>query len=265
MNQELITAGQAEEIFVRNGLSKATFRRRVDSGKIEKIVSDGKTRGALYPKQQVLNVARGKKLHSFAPVVSQQATPDNMSSIAPVIEKLFGVYPDVDRWKSWMQANPEAGFLIQTEEEVVGCGFLLPLAEEQILTILGQEVTPPTKGSDVQSYSAGQSYCIYARSIGVLQPKTMPKEERRYRAGVLLKRIVSAVIDLGNQGIIIKKIYARSDTVDGERTMKALGMTQIRTTTSHQNFVIDVEQSGLPMVVKYREKLAHYLQKHAGE
>lgn len=260
---ELVTAKQAEEIFEKHGLSKATFRRRVDSGSIDKIMEDGKLRGALYPRSQVLSATR-KKAVSITPAIAYQAVPDDMEDIAPVLNQLFGGYPDIPRWQSWMQANPQVGFLVRTQEKVVGCGFLLPLAEEHILSILEREVTLPTKGSDVLPYKVGERYCVYARSIGVLQ-EGIPKDERKYWAGILLKKMLSSVIALGNEGIILDKIYGRSDTPAGERTMRAIGMTQLRTTTSHQNFVIDVENSGLPMVVKYRGKLTVWLQRNSGE
>jgi hypothetical protein len=252
---EFITSKQAEELFAQNGLSRSTFRRRVYEGKIDRVVSENRQRGALYPRAQVLAAIRGE-VRNIVPACAMQATVEDMPFMADVIEALFGSYPDVPRWQGWMIANPKSGFIVRTKENIVGCGFLLPLYEGYIKALLAQEVTPPTRGSDVLSYEPGQHYCLYARSIGVYQEK----ENRRYWAAMLLRHMVEFVIDLGNHGIIIDKIYGRSDTLAGERCMRSLGMTQIATTTSHKNFMIDVGTSGLAWAVKYKRNLGRWLE-----
>jgi hypothetical protein len=54
---------------------------------------------------------------------------------------------------------------------------------------------------------------------------------------------------------MIKKVYGCNDTIEGLRLMHDMGFTQIRTTTSHKNFAIDVETSGIEMVLRYEKAL----------
>jgi hypothetical protein len=69
---------------------------------------------------------------------------------------------------------------------------------------------------------------------------------------------------LGSKGIIIKKIYATSETVTGiamgfsvkmEQFGKLLGAGRFR-------FVLDVEKSDLPLLLPYKQALALWKQEH---
>jgi hypothetical protein len=44
-----------------------------------------------------------------------------------------------------------------------------------------------------------------------------------------------------------------------------MGFTQLRTTTSHKNFVINVEASGLDVILRYEKALAQWQQKYEGD
>jgi hypothetical protein len=191
--------------------------------------------------------------------------PDDMVELAMVIEKIFDTRPDIERWSNWIRKNPDIGYMVKSENQIVGCGFLIPLTEEKILDIISKEITPPTLPDDIQEYKPDIPVYLYARTIGVLQNEEVSTRQRHYWASVLIRHLTSAVVELGTRGIVIKKIYGRSDSKEGVRLMAGMGFTHLRTTTSHENFVIDVESSGLEMILRYEQALNEWHHRHGGE
>ena len=271
---ELVNTQEAIKIFINAGLSESTFHRRVKSGKIEKIMPTGKQRGALYPNAQVLAcIAAEKKANlkvkntrTYANIKSAKcvfARPEDMDRLAPLIEELFGSYPAIERWRSWIEKNPSIALMLISENEVVGCGFLMPLTEEKIIEVFGSEVTPAITANDVQTYEPGKDMYVYARTIGVTQRHG--HVQKRVWASILVRNLMKTIISMGQKGIEIQKIYGRNDTTEGLKLMRNMGFTQIRTTTTHKNFVIDVETSGLEMVLRYEQALNEWKQRYAGD
>ncbi len=262
------TIGEAEEAFKQAGLSEPTFHRRVRVGQIESILPEGRQRGALYPRDQVL-AALGKKAKMPIKPQVKGATfvimkPEDMVMVAPIIQEAFGSYPQIERWSSLIQKNPEIGFMLISEQKAVGCGFIMPLTEQKILDIFNKEVTPPTFPEEVQEYQPGGEYFLYARTICITQ-KDATTTQKRFWGSLLVRNLMRMVINLGTRGIVIKKIYGRSDTEEGLHLMHDMGFTQIRTKTSHKNFVIDIETSGLDVVLSYEKALNRWRQAHEGD
>jgi hypothetical protein len=162
-----------------------------------------------------------------------------------------------------MERNPEISYILRSEGKVVGCGFIIPLSEEKIQSILSEEVTPLTYPDEILLYKPRGSVNLYIRSVGVLQRGVSPKQ-KTYWAERLILGLSKVVIDLGAKGVIIEKIYGRSDTKAGEHTMRMMGFTQIPTVTSHKNFVIDVATSGLELILRYKKALNTWRARYEG-
>ena len=275
--EEWLTAQEAIDAFRSVGLSEPTFRRRVREKKIQQYLPEGRKRGALYPKRQVLaaleeaapsNVSRTEKKQKhrhtdIKPTIFTLATPQDMPEIADLLETLFDGRPNIEWWSAWMRRNPEIGYILRSEGRIVGCGFIFPLTEEKIQSILSEEVTPSTHPDEILLYEPGTSVNLYTRSIGVLQQGVSVKQ-RNYWAERLILGLTRIVISLGDRGIWINKIYGRSDTKAGEHTMRMMGFTQIPTVTSHKNFVIDVSTSGLEVILRYKKRLNNWRARHEG-
>jgi hypothetical protein len=101
---------------------------------------------------------------------------------------------------------------------------------------------------------------VYVRAVGILPG--LSKEEKRTYGSRLLTGMIAAFQELGNRGIEIQAIWARSRTHDGIRLLKKLGFTELETTTSSRNFVIDIPQSGIPELMRYKKALARWKQEH---
>src|SRR5579872_1916916 len=95
--RDLMTSQEAKQAFLRAGLSEATFHRRVNAGQIKGILPEGRQRGALYPREQVLaalgkNIKKsGKKKSTLGlkAATFSKATVQDMPEIAALLETFF--------------------------------------------------------------------------------------------------------------------------------------------------------------------------------
>ncbi len=262
--EELMTAQEAVQAFTAAGLSGPTFRRRVNEGRIDSILPEGRQRGALYPKSQVLATInekprkpkrRRKSTPSIKPSTFSLATPQDMIEIAPLLVSFYTPRIDPQKRAAWIERNPEVAFILRCEGEAVGCAFIMPLTEQKILEILSSQVKPPTRPHEILLYEPGKHTHLYVRAVGVLQ--TVSKEQRRHWAARFIKGLAKTIIDLGKKGIYIDKIYAQGDTKAGERALRSLGFAQIdlNTPTTRKNYLLDVAQSGSVFVMRYKHVL----------
>src|SRR5579859_1817559 len=96
-HRDLITSQEAKQIFLRAGLSEATFHRRVNAGLIESILPKGRQRGAMYPREQVLAAISKKTRKSgkkkspvpLKPATFGKGTMQDMPVIAALLETFF--------------------------------------------------------------------------------------------------------------------------------------------------------------------------------
>jgi hypothetical protein len=77
------------------------------------------------------------------------------------------------------------------------------------------------------------------------------------------ERATRAAPTLGEGGISIGTIGARSNMPDGIRLMKGIGFTEIeRLTPERRTFIINIKESGTPFVMTYKEKLHKWQGEH---
>jgi hypothetical protein len=88
--------------------------------------------------------------------------------------------------------------------------------------------------------------------MGIAINTNMSRGERRIYGARHINALRQALLDLGKRGISIEKIYARSDTPEGIRLMRHMGLTEVPSTTDKRNFYLDVAESGIPMIMEYK-------------
>lgn len=267
---------EAVRIFARVGLSESTLTRKTKPNRSNKIEIetqplDGKERGVLYCLDQVREIAtkhwdkkQSKKVSMPRSVIKfRRMEIGEMPIVADILDNLFVGYPNVEQWQERIKANEDIGYVVTDDGVIKGCGFIMPHTEEWILDIFPQEVTPITYPHDILQYEPGSRACLYLRSVGVLQ-KGVPLEKKKRWAQILIVGILKKIVELGDRGIFIDRIYARSDTLQGENMLRRLGFTQLMTTTSHENFVIDVKPSGITFIKQYKENLDRWRKAYEG-
>lgn len=262
---DLMTSQEAKQAFLRAGLSEATFHRRVNAGQIESILPEGRQRGAMYPRGQVLaaigsKIKKSRKKKSainLKPTTFNKATIQDMPEIAALLETFFSRI-SIEKRAAWLERNSEIAYILRSEGKVVGCAFILPLEEQKIIQILNALIKPPTRPQDISIYEPGKHYYLYIRSVVVLQ--SVPKPQRKHWAARLISELVREIIELGTRGIIIDKIYAQTDTRRVEHLLKLLGFTQITSATESKNFVLDIVTSGSVFALQYKKALNRWLE-----
>lgn len=258
--RELLTSQEARNIFTRSGLSEATFHRRVNTGLIESIMPEGKQRGALYPKDQVLAAIGGKakkprkrkSTTSLKPTIFSKATAQDIPEIAELLLTFFSRI-SIPKRTAWIEHNPDIAYILKSEDKVVGCAFIMPLEEQKIIHILESQVKPPTHPHEIVTYEPGKHHYLYIRSVGILQ--SVSRAQRKHWASRLILGLIREIIKLGAKGIIIDKIYAQTDARHIEHLLKMLGFTQITSTAGNRNFVLDISISGATAAIRYKRAL----------
>ena len=90
---------------------------------------------ALYKQEEVNQLLREREtfiaLKDYHVAKFSQGTPDDMPETAKLIKAIFNTYPNVTRWITWIERNPEIFYIMRTSDQVVGCAFMMPLAKEK--------------------------------------------------------------------------------------------------------------------------------------
>lgn len=256
-----MTAQEARDAFKNAGLSPATFHRRVNEGMIESFLPQGRQRGALYPRNQVLAAIGQKSAKKFIrpnrlkTTTTTYATAEDMSEIALLLETLYGVKVSAFKRRAWVQKNAEIVHVLWSEGHIVGCAFLLPMEEETILNSLNSEVKPLISPDQILTYAPGKTTCcLYLRSAGIMH--AVSREQYHYWTAMLILRIIHSIINLGERGVAVNKIYAQGDAKHYQRALKLLGFVQIASpSVIHKNYMFDIATSYERSAVLYKQAL----------
>ena len=230
--QELYTSEEAVREFIKAGLSETTFRRKVREEKaIDKILPNGRTRGALYPVKQVqeairlsIGNTRYKNEHEKRTVpqivldwVKPEDVPSGLALDQIVYHEMFLASAEV--YMAWRRKNPKismAAFNANDRRTRYGYMGFIPLPESVILDVLmgkkdEKEITP----DEILTYDKPGEYTLLANSAvvhpdypellntiinGIMQFWIDQYPEKR------IKRIYTQVVS--EQGLMLaKKLY----------------------------------------------------------
>jgi hypothetical protein len=246
------------------GITEGAFYTYVRSGQLKKEVFPGKRYGlySIDKVEELVSEIRGHVVNGKSHKIARftRGTPDDMPETAALIEKIFSTYPNVERWKQWVERNPEIFFLMRTDTSIVGCAFMMPLAKEKIEDILAHEVTPPTTSEEIGLFEPNVPLHLYIRTVGI-DPSATRKEKRHWGSRIVAN-LIKYIVTLGSRGVDIRSITSRSETPDGKRLLRHMGFTEITTTTSSRNFIIDVPTSGIPAIEDYKKALQRWQASH---
>jgi N-acetylglutamate synthase-like GNAT family acetyltransferase len=263
--RDLMTSQEAKQAFLRAGLSEATFHRRVNAGQIEAILPEGRQRGAMYPREQVLAAidkkikkpGKKKSTISLKSATFSKATVQDMPEMAELLETYFSRI-SIEKRAAWIERNPGIAYILRSEGKAVGCAFIMPLEEQKIMQLLNAQIKPATRPQDIAIYEPGKRYHLYIRSVVVLQ--SVSKLQRKHWAARLISELIREMVELGEKGIIIEKIYAQTDARRVEHLLKVLGFTQIISATESKNFMLDIATSGSVFAMQYKKALNIWLE-----
>lgn len=256
--EQYYTASQAKKIL---GFTDTMLYNQVRKGTLQRIIPPGSKQG-LYLRNEVNQLAHELEIffvtHKKSSSEFAKAKKEDMKAIIELTKLLFGlrgtVQDSVERRSRWIEKNPDILYVLKVDGQIIGYAIFLALKPEKIKRILDEEeFSQDLKAEDIETFEPGKPAHVYFMGIGV--NTNMSKSERRIYGARLISGLQSALIDLGKRGIEIEAFYARSDTPDGIRLMRHMGLTEIPSKTDKRNFVLKVEESGIPFIIDYKQAL----------
>lgn len=222
---KFMTAQEAVRAFINAGLSESTFRRWVRKGVITKQMPEGRQRGALYLRSEVLQaVAQEKASPVREEIIDEGETDWVCSHDLPYLQALdYELYgPEntvpISITHAWWEKNPRMCRILfdkKNRKEVWGAITIMPMQEETIAKILRDEImekdiTP----DDILVYENGCRYHGYIASAMV-----RPEHKRQFR------KLLESVFDFWCEQyprVQLIKLHAFAASVDGEELIRHL-------------------------------------------
>ncbi|MBA2287310.1 MAG: hypothetical protein H0W02_17705 [Ktedonobacteraceae bacterium] len=258
---KLYTASQARERL--GGMSTSSFKRLVDANKIRKVVPPGKTQGQ-YIKEDVDKLAEAMEqfvqIYSAAEPAQKieflQARDENdiQETVQIARQNLGDNAYGLDRRMPWFKLSPKGDYVLKHEGIVVGYLSVQAIKLESIEHVFNRKSGASLQLEDMLPIEPGKPLDVHVSGLAV--KKGISRQQAKYYGMVLLNKLFDTLIDLGRQGIDIRKIWAKSSTVPGIKLSRDLGFTELGYINNEQiGFVLDLEKSNIPAIRRYREVL----------
>jgi hypothetical protein len=261
---KLYTAGEARERL--GGMSTSSFKRLVDSGKIRKVVPPGKIQGK-YIKEDVDKLAEA--MEQFVQIYSASEPIEkiefsqarNESDIQETIRIAHQNLGDNaygrEKRMAWFILAPKGDYVLKHEGVIVGYFSMQAIKPASIEYVFHRKSGVSLQLEDMLPIEPGHPLDVHISGIGI--KKGISRQQTKYYGMVLLNRLFETLIDLGTQGIDIRKIWSKSSTVSGIKLSGDLGFTELGYVNNEQiGFVLDLETSTLPAIKQYREALKRW-------
>ncbi|HEY4035896.1 MAG TPA: hypothetical protein VGL94_18215 [Ktedonobacteraceae bacterium] len=247
------------------GMTYSAVRNQVIAGNITAKTPKGK-RQLYYRAKDVEELAR--ELNVFTthrknkPTQFERLkTKEEMEQCQEISQALFGVQREITDLMKTVEKNPETYYILKDENQIIGYTAIWPVKTEKLNNILAQTLPVQVSLEDIEVFESGKSIDIYIVVIGVKPNFT--RAEGHYYGARLISGLIGVIVNLGERGIPIGTIAARSNMPDGIRLMKGIGFTEIEPLTpERRTFTINIKESGIPFVMKYKEKIRKWQEEH---
>lgn len=169
----------------------------------------------------------------------------------------------VDIRKKWLAANSESDYHVYYNNKLVAFLWLVPLRDDIIDPFMQGEIhwrdIQPEK--DIVKYETGKPVQVFVEDIAS-EPDVSETTRMHYML-VLLRGAGDELKKLGKRGVVITKVYARSQTPTGIAIAIHAGMEEYKPmprTGKLVRFVLDIEKSNSYLTQRYKEGLAEWKQ-----
>lgn len=197
----------------------------------------------------------------------ETAKKEDIPACVAIDEAIFGPSQDtsvdeqVATRQGWWTQNHEAFHVLRVGDQIVGYVSTLPLPEEKILRILHEEEHPrDIKAREVKVFQPGTPLNIYIVVMGI--DPTIELHRKRLLGGKLVNALTETFGELGQRGIEIRTVYARSRLDEGKRILEHTGFEQMdfSPVNGKNIYFLDMEESGSSFAKVYRSGLEEYRQ-----
>jgi len=258
----------ATEVKNKLNISDAMIRYYVQKEQIKYIVPPGRKQGFYLEKDvnklfNELNAFLNIENEEEEEVIFGLPARDDLREILRIGITLFNpdsnVSPEPPEW--WikvLEKNPEMSFVLKKQEQVLGYISTIPFKvgnekAQQALKVdflRDVNITP----DDIETFDTGKHIDLYIMAIG-MNPH-LDRLERKKQGANLISRFISKIVELGEKGVIIEKIFARGDTRSGIKLLQAFGFCEtLPPGPGKRAFIIDIKDSGAPVSLQYKQAL----------
>jgi hypothetical protein len=266
-----LTSAQAAEIL---GCSVGMVYNYERAGQLHKKIPPGRKQG-FFVLEEVKNLAEGlssffetpidPNTHKKDELEFSQATTNDMEGVYKVAASLFGDTTPAEARKPLIEACPEGNYIVKRNSKVVAYIHIQPLKHERMMAFMKGEIRgKDIKADDIDCFQPEKEVECLIKSIGATKNIGTSEENCRHNQlrflFKLLRGTALEMAKLGEKGIIIKRIYATSETTTGiamafsakmEQYGKPLGTGRFR-------FILDVEKSDIPFLRPYNKALEQW-------
>jgi len=253
------------------GITEPSLRNLVNQKKLRKVIPPGRKTG-LYLKADV--DAFAAKWEAFLMAKEPPKTTFRIARIEDLeIEEDLdtrsigpgGVTADIKR--TWLAVNGESDYHVFYNDKLVAYLWLLPIKEDVMIPYLeGKIQWRDIRPEDIVKFEPGKPIPLYA--LGIASEPDVSEETRMHYMFVLLRETGEELKKLGRRGIIIPKVYARSQTPTGIAMCLHIGMEPYKPmprTGKLMRFELDVETADTFLANMYREGLAEWKKEQAAK
>jgi len=239
-------------------MAPTTFHHYVKTGKIKKVVPPGRSEG-YYEKAYIDKMAKASQLFAIQyaedPATFSVATEEDAQGIYDVIASLWGTLhtTPIETRLDWYKSNPEIDYVVKKEGVVVGYVTIMPLEHEIIEKLMSGKIRGwDIRPENVLPFKPGVPLECYT---GIAIRTGIYKQEK-YGMRLLLG-IMDTLKELSKRGVLIKRLYAVSDTPEGIKLSKGLGFEEKPPAvgSTFKQYILDAETSDSPFAKEYRESI----------
>ena len=236
------------------GMTYSGLKNQVIAGNIKSEIPKGR-RQAYYRGRDVKQVAREFRVYTIQRKNSKTefvriTSLEEMQQCMEISKALFGSERgDINKHMRILEKNPETYYAIKDEEQIIGYTAIWPVKPEKLNELLSQTIPIKILPNEIETFEDKKDVDLYINVIGVKPGLT--KEEKRVYGSRLVAGLIEVIINLGERGIHIGRIGARSNMPDGIRLMKGIGFTEVEPATpERRTFIINIKESGIPFVLQ---------------
>ncbi len=260
----------ATEAIKKLGMPRATFFNLAKSGKIKRVVPEGYTEG-YYPKAEIDKMAIAREMFTLQYTsdssIFHRAEEKDIQGITDLGIALFGTSttPSYESRLACWKKNPDAYYVVEQDDFIVGWIALVPIKKEAIDVLMGyvkdatamftkmhQNVMVPENILPFTTEGAKYVFLTVGARQGLPRSKAYGMK--------LISGGYEVLKEFARNGIIVEKLYATSRTPDGVRLCRDLEFQEEETnqTSAVKRFWLDLETTNSPLWHEYKEIVREY-------
>ena len=253
------------EVQNKLGITEPALRNLVNQKKIKRIIPPGRKYG-VYLRSEIDRYAEKWDAFLMAKelpkTVFRIARSEDLTAQEELDTRAIGAGGlPVETLKAWFSANEEIDYHVYHDNNLVAYMSLVPIKHEIIENLLQEKIhwRDINPKADIEEYESGKTVDLYV--LGIASDPDVDESTRQHYMFVLLRGVGEELNKLGRRGVIIKKVYGRSQTPTGIAMALHIGMKEyapLPRTGKLVRFVLDVDTSNTFLAKMYKEGFAEW-------